>query len=146
MLPNRSYPAAEGMCLIGEGTSCGVPSPSFPGKDSLMQQQQVPEITIPATDEVVMKGVTAQFMPNIMKCNMGGWIVVVPRRGISAHTSLDQAIAFVGSEAHATMGEAEDFPDILTKEYEELPERRSISGIVHSIIALTAIVLGVKIV
>jgi hypothetical protein len=69
------------------------------------QQSEVPETTIPATPEVSIKGVVALFVPTIMKCALGGYIVSVPDKGISAFTTLEEAMDFLSSESHSHMGE-----------------------------------------
>ena len=111
---------------------------------------EVPSTRIPGNDEHILHGVSAQFMPTIAKCSLGGWIVVIQGKGISAWTSLEEAIAFVGSEARSLMGDdAEDeLPNVLRFD-EKAEERRrggpSIGGLVASVIAALALAVSVKI-
>lgn len=55
--------------------------------------------------EQLMAGVTTFLRPTIMKCDMGGWIVVIPGKGIAAKTELGEAMDFLAEQTFTYMNE-----------------------------------------
>ena len=100
-------------------------------------QVNMPTITIPATPEIKMGGVTAAFTPTIMKCALGGWFVVVPGKGMFGCTELREAIAFIEEQSFEALDEPrpEPMPQLTEHWHEPEPEpkRLTFSGTLHSI-------------
>lgn len=122
--------------------------------ETMTESQDVPRTVIPPNRECILHGIADIFMPQIAKCSLGGWIVVLEGKGISAFTSLREAMHFVGETAHDVMGEIIDpLPDGIKPAPPERGEviqfeeriRPSMAGIVASVVAALALALSAKI-
>lgn len=76
---------------------------------------ELPKVTIPATPEMVMEGMTGVLVPTIAKCSLGGYMIVVPGRGVAAKSDLREAMDFLADQAFDFMSEPRrsDLPKIL---------------------------------
>lgn len=114
-------------------------------------EKEMPELKIPGTPSVVMKGVTNQFMPVVMKCSLGGWIVIVPNRGISAWSSLEEAGEFLIDQAYVEMGEERPkkelpkFMQEMEKTEKTYPVRAAAKATLQVIAGILVVGLGVRI-
>lgn len=74
-----------------------------------------------------MAGVEQVLAPTIMKCALGGWIVVIPGRGISGKTDLAEAVAFLEDQAYDIFGERRNtIPAFLERPREQPPDDLSV--------------------
>jgi hypothetical protein len=111
-----------------------------------------PKVTIPAQPEMTMSGVVGLLQPTIMKCAMGGWMVVIPGQGVAAKSSLSEAIAFLEDHAYEFFAEARsEMPRFMAKtKVEDMAELHpkfwSIKGAANAAVAMLAIFMGVKLV
>jgi len=70
--------------------------------------------------QVVIVGVSKQFMPTILKANRGGFIVVIEGFGIAAKSTLEEALAYLGERAYAGMDEHPDLPRHVKQAWEDM--------------------------
>lgn len=121
----------------------------------------MPTVKIPAQPEITMAGITQILTPTIMKCAMGGWLVIMPDRGVAGKSELREAIAFIEEQAFdifneqpesmpSFMDRPADPPEEMRQSYSEILRRRS-SEVVNAILAAfiafpstIATLLGVK--
>lgn len=112
-----------------------------------MPQDSLPKTVIPPNKECILHGITEMFVPQIAKCSLGGWIVVLQGKGIASFTTLEEAMHFVGDAAHEHMGQPKETipegikPDNVADLEEAREQRRglSVGSIVASLLAAVAV-------
>jgi len=109
---------------------------------SAVASEQVPEVTIPAQQEMTLKGVVRQFTPTVVECSMGGWIVILEGKGIAAKTSLQEATDFIAEmtfEAMERTHPSAESPKIV-REWQS----RKVSDLAKTVAAVLVAVFAVK--
>ena len=114
-------------------------------ENQLNDPLEMPEVVVKAQPEVTIQGVTHQFTPTIMRCSMGGWIVVLPGKGIIAKSTLKEATDFVGFRAFEELDEpAPDRRPKILSDMERAAQRFQPRQMMHGLAIFVITLLGVK--
>lgn len=113
---------------------------------------QAPEtkLTVPDAIKEAMATNAVVATPAIMKCSLGGFVVVIPEKGIMAASTLEEVMMILDDHIRSELGEPHpQMPSFMDKAAGQDPRGvrngNILSAIAGALVIATAAILGAKI-